>query len=62
VDNQTSDVVIGKGEMEKVFIISKHSQQELLKKLGWQSSYGVFGGAALALASLAFVLYFLMIR
>lgn len=52
-----TDVVISKGEMQKIFIISDHSQKELIKKLSWQAFSGVFGGAALALAILAYLLF-----
>ncbi|MFH1655832.1 MAG: GIDE domain-containing protein [Candidatus Omnitrophota bacterium] len=55
-DNPT-DVVITKGEMQKIFIISDHSQKELTEKLSWQAFSGVFGGAALTLAMLAYLLF-----
>jgi len=52
-----ADVIIGKGEVESVFIISDCSEKELLKKLSWQSFLGIYGGAALSLALLAYLLF-----
>ncbi|MBL7197631.1 MAG: hypothetical protein ISS47_05990 [Candidatus Omnitrophica bacterium] len=54
--DELADVVIGKGDTEKTFIISDHSQKELTKKLAAQSLLGVFGGAALTLAMLWYLL------
>jgi hypothetical protein len=51
------DVIINKDEREEVFIISDYSQKDLLRKLSWQSFCGVFGGAALALAMLTYILF-----
>ena len=45
------DVVITQGDTEKMLIISDHSQKELIDKLFWQSLGGVYGGAALSIAS-----------
>ncbi len=51
------DVVIGKGEDKQVFIISDKSQKDLEKSLAWQSCGGIFGGAALAVAMLAYLIW-----
>jgi hypothetical protein len=45
------DVVIAEGDTEKMFIISDHSQKELIDKLFWQSLGGIYGGAALSIIS-----------
>ncbi|MBU2541231.1 MAG: hypothetical protein KJ593_04955 [Candidatus Omnitrophica bacterium] len=55
--NELADVVVTKGDMEKTFIISDHSQKELTKKLTWQAFSGVFGGAALTIAMLCYLLF-----
>jgi hypothetical protein len=53
---ELTDVVIGKGDAEKVFIISDYSQKDLTKSLFWKSILGIYGGSALALVSLLFLL------
>jgi hypothetical protein len=52
-----ADVMIGKGEVEKMFIISDHSQKDLINKLKWQAFGGIIGGAVLSLLGLAYVLW-----
>ncbi|MDI6758923.1 MAG: hypothetical protein QMD94_04555 [Candidatus Omnitrophota bacterium] len=52
----SADVIIGKGDTEKIFIISNRSEKELIKKLFWESLLGIYGGAALSLASLGYLL------
>jgi hypothetical protein len=56
VDNPI-DVIIGKGDTEKLFLISDQSEKELTKKLAWQSLLGIYGAAALSLATLAYILF-----
>jgi len=56
VDN-ASDIIITKGEEEKIFMISDYSQDSLLRKLSWQCFWGIYGGAALSLATLAYLLF-----
>jgi len=51
------DIVITKAEAETVFIISDCSEKDLLSKFGWEVFWGVFGGAALSLALLAYLLW-----
>lgn len=51
------DVAIGKGEMQKTFIISDHSQKELISKLSSESFLCIWGGAALTLVMLAYILF-----
>ncbi len=53
----SSSVMIGKGESGQVFIISDESQTQLLSRLSWQAFLGVCGGAALSLATLAYMLF-----
>jgi hypothetical protein len=56
------DVVIGKDDGGNVFIVSDASQKELLSKFSWQAFGGVFGGAALTVACLAYLLVRFKIR
>lgn len=51
------DVIISKGDSEKVFIISDQTQEEMLAKLSWQALLGIWGGAALALIMLWYLLF-----
>lgn len=51
-----ADVVITKGAEERVFIISDYSQEALGKKLSGGAALGIYGGAALTLAMLAYLL------
>lgn len=55
--DEQADVIIGRGEEEKAFIISDESQKELTQKLTLQVAAGVFGGAALTLAALGYLLF-----
>lgn len=50
--SELNNVAVGKGDVEKTFIISNYSQKDLKGKLFWQSLLGIYGGAALALAIL----------
>lgn len=43
------NVIITRGETEKIYIISDHSQKGLTESLKWQSILGVFGGAILSI-------------
>lgn len=52
-----SDVIIGKGEEEKLFMISDRGQEQLVNKLKWQSLGGIIGGAVLALLGLWYLLW-----
>jgi hypothetical protein len=49
-------VVLMKGETNKTFLISWRSQQEVVRSLGWKCTLMIWGGSALALASLYFFL------
>ena len=53
---ELADVVIGKGETEKTFIISEHSQKGLTAKLSTEANLGIFGGAVLSVVTLWFLL------
>jgi hypothetical protein len=57
----TADVVIGKGDVKQAFIISDESQTQITQGLSWQVFFGVFGGATLSLAMLAYLLFRLRI-
>ncbi len=56
VDNSV-DVIIGKGEVEKVFMISDHSEKELVGSLSRRCFWGIYGGPALSLAALVYLLF-----
>lgn len=51
------DVFIAKGKHEKIFIISDQSEKEVIQKLSWETALSIFGGAALSLATLAYLLF-----
>lgn len=55
--DELADVVVTKGDADKIFIISDHSQKELTKKLSWQALLGIFGGAALTIAMLWYLMF-----
>ncbi|MGE5197861.1 MAG: GIDE domain-containing protein [Deltaproteobacteria bacterium] len=54
---EKAEVIVTKGSKEEVFIISDYSQKDLLQRLGWRAAGGVFGGAALSLAMLWYLLF-----
>jgi hypothetical protein len=49
-------VVLARGDSRRPFFISEHSQRELLQTLTWKSSLYLWGGPALTLASLWYLL------
>jgi hypothetical protein len=51
------DVVIGKGDIKQLFIISDSSQTQLTKRLSNQTILYIFGGAALTLVALTYLLF-----
>jgi len=53
--DHSTDVTIGL-VAGQAFIISDESQSQMIKSLSWQAFLGVFGGAALSLAMLAYLL------
>jgi len=57
IANET-DLMIGQGDEEKLFMISTYSQKELINKLGWQAFGGVIGGAILSVLCLAGILFY----
>lgn len=54
--DELADVLVTKGNTEKIFIISDQSQKDLVKDLFWQSVLGIYGGALLALVMLIVLL------
>jgi len=52
----TLDVVIAKGDGQ-VFIVSDESQKDVLKDFSWKALGGIWGGAILSLATLAYLLF-----
>lgn len=53
---ELADVVIGQKETGEVFIISTHSQKDLIHSLYWQALIGIYGGAALTVIVLWYLL------
>ncbi|MDO8747727.1 MAG: GIDE domain-containing protein [Candidatus Omnitrophota bacterium] len=51
-----ADVIIGQGSETNTFIISDHSQKELIQRLNWEVIGGIFGGVVLTLVSMAYLL------
>lgn len=49
---ESSDVIVGKGDTEKLFMISDKSQKELIKHLSFESALHIFGGAVLSIYTL----------
>ena len=52
------NVIIRKGENEGTFYVSDKSEKEILSSLNWKIILGVFGGAALAVGCLAFLIFY----
>ena len=52
-------VVLGKGEHNPAFFISWRSQKEIVQSLGWQSTAMIWGGPAIALLCLYYLLEYL---
>ena len=55
--DELADIVITKGDTEKLFMISDHGQKELTKRLSWQAFSGVFGGGVLTIVMLWYLLF-----
>ena len=51
------DVIIAKGDNSQIFIVSDESQTEVVKSFSWQAFCGIWGGSALSLALLAYLLF-----
>ncbi len=54
---QMPDVIIGRGDTEKTFIIADKSQKDLDGIFGWQIFGGVVGGASITVACLWYLLF-----
>jgi len=52
------NVIIKKGENDKVLYVSDRSEKDVLKSLNWKIMLGVFGGGALTLGCLAFLIFY----
>ncbi len=59
VPGRLADVVISRGALERYFILSSRSEKELLAHYGRKVSLYVFGGALLAVVSLAAIIFLL---
>ncbi|MBN3037942.1 MAG: hypothetical protein JW869_00830 [Candidatus Omnitrophica bacterium] len=46
---ESADVIVAKGDVEKLFMISDSSQKELISQLGFEAGLGIIGGGVLAL-------------
>jgi hypothetical protein len=57
----TENIVIRKGENDKTFYVSDKSEKEILSSLRWKILLGVFGGAALTVGCLAFLVFSLQV-
>jgi len=53
------NVIIRKGQNEGTFYVSDKSEKDILSSLGWKVMLGVFGGAALTVGCLVFILFYL---
>ncbi len=51
------DIMIRKGNNEKLFYISDSCEKDLLKRLRWKSLGGIFGGIGLIAGCLAFIFF-----
>lgn len=56
LDN-AGDIKIARDDIETTFIISENSQKELLQKLSWECFACLYGGPALSLATLGYILW-----
>ena len=54
--DDASDVIVAKGDGQ-IFIVSDESQTDVVKSFSWQSFCYIWGGAALSLATLAYLLF-----
>ena len=57
VADEHERIVIGKGEHHPWYFIAESSEKEVLSKLSAHTTLFVFGGAAMSLAGLAWLLY-----
>ncbi|MEM7815809.1 MAG: GIDE domain-containing protein [Candidatus Aenigmatarchaeota archaeon] len=55
----TENIIIKRGENEKIFYVSDKSEKEILSSLGWKVIVGVFGGAILTVVCLGFLILYL---
>jgi hypothetical protein len=55
----TENIMIRKGENDRTFYVSDKSEKDILSSLGWKVRLGVFGGMALAVGSLAVMLFYI---
>ena len=53
------NVIIKKGDNEKLFYVSDRSEKDILKSMNWKVILGVFGGAALTVGCLAFMIFYI---
>jgi len=57
IQQDLTDVIIAKGDNSQIFIISDESQAEVVKSFSWKAFAGIWGGSALSLAMLAYLLF-----
>jgi len=53
------NVIIRRGENDRTFYVSDKSEKDILKSMNWKMILGVFGGAALTVGCLAFLIFYI---
>ncbi len=56
-DLKNSECIVAKGDESQVFIISDESQTQIINNFSWSAFAGIWGGAALSLSTLAYLLF-----
>lgn len=59
IPEHLQDIVIGKGELDRHFIISNKSEKELVSSYRYRILFSIFGGIALSLVCLKIVLFYI---
>lgn len=57
LENYEEKIYIGRDEINKVYFISDTSEKSVLKELNWKSILGIYGGALIAIASIAYLVF-----
>lgn len=52
----TENIIIRKGENDRIFYISNKSEKRTLSRIGWKTLTGIFGGMALIVFCLCWIL------
>lgn len=59
IPDHLQDIVIGKGELDKHFLISNKSEKELVDSYKYRIFFSIFGGVILSLVCLKIILYYI---